>query len=73
MRNCFRGSSMDEMVGSGNLKHTYCYSFVEVGSVKEKRMNMKVMYTQVGVSLAHKSVKPSRSSHVLPDKQVDRH
>jgi hypothetical protein len=49
----------------------YC-GFVEVGSVKEKSRNMKVMYWQVGVSLAHKRVKPSRSSYVLPDKLVDR-
>jgi hypothetical protein len=62
------------MLGSAvTYKHMYYYSFVEVGSVKENRRNMKVMYRQVGVSLARKRVKPSRSSQVLPDKQVDRH
>jgi hypothetical protein len=64
---------MDGMLVSSNLKHTYCYGFVEVGSYKEKKRNMKVMYSQVGVSLAHKRVNPCRSSHVLPDKQLDRH
>jgi hypothetical protein len=64
---------VDKMLGSSNWKRRYFYSFVEVGSVKEKRRNMKDRYSRVGVSLAHKRVKPSRSSHVLPDKQMDQH
>jgi hypothetical protein len=66
---------MEKILGRSNLKHTYYYRlvttlfnttyfhkrFLEVGAVKEKRRDMKVMYSQVGVSLAHKRVKPSWS------------
>jgi hypothetical protein len=44
-----------------------------VGSVECKRRNIKIMYSQNGVSLANERLKHGWSSHVLLDELEDRH
>jgi hypothetical protein len=55
MKNCFRGSCMEEILGKKLTVRQifYCYSFMEVGGVKEKRRKIIFIYSQNGVSLAN--------------------
>ena len=46
---------------------------MDVGIVKWKRRNIKVMYSQYGISVANERLKLGWSSHMLLDKQEDRH
>jgi hypothetical protein len=79
MKKCFRASCVDEMSGNNDLEHTYyCYSFTDVGNVgsaKKKRRNVKIIYSQDGVSLSHEVKGKTRlvmTRSVFLGKQVDR-
>jgi hypothetical protein len=75
MKNCFSGSCMNEILGKQLIEWQtyYCYSFMEAFSAKQKRRKIKVIYSQNGVSLANEKLKLGWTSHVLLDKQEDRH